>query len=291
MSKAPKLRELLERPGVIIVPGVYDCIGAKLTEKLGFSCVFTSGFGISGSTLGRPDLGFLTATETLWSVARIAESVEIPLVADLDTGYGGPLNVERTVAEVVKAGVAGVILEDQVWPKRCGHFEGKSVIPAQEHAEKIRAARETGGHDGGLVIIARTDALAPLGMEEAINRGRAYVEAGADVLFVEAPRSVDELSQIAEAFPDTPLFANMVEGGKTPLLGAQRLEELGFKIVVYPVSGLFSAVRAMESCLTHLKSRGTTEGFEQMSSFSEFEELMGMEGYVELEKKFSEGGE
>ncbi len=290
MSKALMLRELLERPGVIVVPGVYDCIGAKLTEKLGFSCVFTSGFGISGSTLGRPDLGFLTATETLWSVARIADSVEIPLVADLDTGYGGPLNVERTVAEVVKAGVAGVILEDQVWPKRCGHFEGKRVIPAEEHIEKIRAAREA-GHESALVIIARTDTLTPLGMEEALRRGRAYVEAGADVLFVEAPRSVDELSQIAEAFPHTHLFANMVEGGKTPLLGAQRLEELGFKIVIYPVSGLFAAVRAIESCLAFLKSRGTTEGFEHMSSFTQFEELMGMEGYIELEKKFSEGGE
>ncbi len=172
MTKVYKLLEILKQPGILVLPGVYDCIGAKLTEQLGFSVVFTSGFGISGSTLGRPDYGFLTATEMIWSVGRIAQAVNIPLVADIDTGYGNPLNVIRTVTDVVTMGVAGIILEDQEWPKRCGHFEGKRVIPTEEHVEKIRAAVDSRG-DSGLVIIGRTDARAPLGLSEAIRRGRA----------------------------------------------------------------------------------------------------------------------
>jgi methylisocitrate lyase len=274
------------KPGILVLPGVYDCIGARLAERIGFEVVFTSGFGISGSTLGRPDYGLLTATEMLWSVERIAKSVSIPLVADIDTGYGNPLNVIRTVTDVVRAGVAGIILEDQEWPKKCGHFEGKSVIPMEEHVEKIRAAvyaREK----SGLVIIARTDARAPLGLDEAIRRGRAYFEVGADIVFIEAPQSVDELRKISKAFPDAPLFANMVEGGKTPLLSAGELGELGFKIAVFPLSGLFAATKAMEACFRHLRDKGTTSGFTDRYVFGEFEELIGVPGYKELEGKFS----
>lgn len=286
MTQGHRLRGILKRPGILVLPGVYDCIGARLAERIGFEVIFTSGFGISGSTLGRPDYGLLTATEMLWSVERIARSVSVPLVADIDTGYGNPLNVIRTVTDAVRAGVAGIILEDQEWPKKCGHFEGKTVIPMEEHIEKIHAAvyaRE----DSGLVIIARTDARAPLGLDEAIRRGRAYFHAGADIVFIEAPQSVDELRKIASLFPDVPLFANMVEGGKTPLLSAGELEGLGFKIAVFPLSGLFAATRAMEACFRHLREKGTTSAFTNSYSFREFEELIGVPGYRELEEKFS----
>lgn len=286
MTQGHKLREILSKPGILVLPGVYDCIGAKLVEQIGFPVVFTSGFGISGSTLGRPDYGFLTATEMLWSVGRIAQSVSIPLVADIDTGYGNPLNVIRTVTDVVKMGIAGIILEDQEWPKKCGHFEGKRVISMEEHIEKIRAAVYARG-DSGLVIIGRTDARAPLGLREAIRRGRAYFEAGADVVFVEAPQSVDELKEIAKSLHDTPLFANMIEGGKTPSLSSRELEELGFKIVVFPLSGLFAATQAMEACFQYLKNHGTTAGFENALSFKEFEELIDVPEYREIEKRFA----
>ncbi len=286
MTQVHRLREILAKPGILVLPGVYDCIGAKLIEQLGFPVVFTSGFGISGSTLGRPDCGFLTATEMLWSVGRIAQSVNIPLVADIDTGYGNLLNVIRTVTDVVNMGIAGIILEDQELPKKCGYFEGKRVIPIEEHIEKIRAAVYTRG-DSGLVIIARTDSRALLGLGEAIRRGRAYFEAGADVVFIEAPQSIDELKEIARAFPDAPLFANMIEGGKTPNLSAEELEGLGFKIVVFPLSGLFAATKAMEACFRYLKEYGTTDGFEDTLSFKEFEKLIDVPKYREIEKEFA----
>jgi methylisocitrate lyase len=286
MTQGHKLRDVLSKPGILVLPGVYDCIGARLVEQLGFPVVFTSGFGISGSTLGLPDYGFLTATEMLWSVGRIAKSVNIPLVADIDTGYGNPLNVIRIVRDVIDMGVAGVILEDQEWPKKCGHFEGKRVIPMEAHVEKIRAAVYARG-DSGLVIIGRTDARAPLGLNEAICRGRAYFEAGADVVFIEAPQSIDELKEIARAFLDVPLFANMIEGGRTPNLSANELEELGFKIVVFPLSGLFAATRAMEVCFQYLKNHGTTAGFDNTLSFNEFEKLMDVSKYRDIEKRFA----
>ncbi len=286
MSKARTLRKLLEEPGIIVLPGVYDCIGAKLIEKVGFEVVFTSGFGISGATLGKPDFGLLTATEVIYSVGRMADAVSIPLVADIDTGYGNPLNVYRTVSDLRRFDVAGFILEDQLWPKKCGHFAGKRVIPKEEHVEKIRAAVEARG-ESGMVIIGRTDARAPLGLDDAIERGHAYREAGADVVFVEAPQSIEELRAVAEAFPETPLFANMIEGGKTPLLTAAELEELGYKIVVFPLSGLFAATSAMAACFEHLKTHGTTDGFDIGSvSFGEFEDLIGVPAFRERERRF-----
>ncbi len=286
MSPGQKLRQILEQPGILVLPGVYDCIGAKIVEQIGFSAVFTSGFGISGSTLGRPDYGFLTATEMLYTVRRITESVNIPLVADIDTGYGNPLNVIRTVTDIVNMGVAGIILEDQEWPKKCGHFEGKRVIPMTEHVEKIKAAVHA-RDDSGLVIIARTDARAPLGLDEAIKRGRACAEAGADVVFIEAPQSVEDLQAIATAFEDVYLFANMIEGGKTPVLSRDELAEIGFKIVVYPLSGLFSATKAMINCYRQLFEHGTTTGLTDIVSFQDFEDIIEVPKYRELEQKFS----
>lgn len=286
MRAAKDLRRLLEEPGIIVLPGVYDCIGARLIERLGFEVVFTSGFGISGSALGRPDFGLMTATEMLYSVGRIAQSVSIPLVADIDTGYGNPLNVIRTIEDVVRLGIAGVILEDQEWPKKCGHFEGKRVIAMEDHVQKIRAAVHARG-DSGLVIIARTDARAPLGFDEAIKRGKAYYEAGADVVFIEAPESGDELKAITDAFPGVPLFANMIEGGRTPLLSAGELEAMGFKIVVFPLAGLFCATQAMASCFRYLKEHGTTVGFPCEFGLKEFEEIIGVPEQRHLERLFT----
>ncbi|MBW4683023.1 MAG: oxaloacetate decarboxylase [Microcoleus vaginatus WJT46-NPBG5] len=285
MSQAQKLRQILEQPGILTLPGIYDCIGAQMVEQLGFEVVFTSGFGIAGSTLGRPDYGLLTGTEMLYSVGRIAQSISIPLVADIDTGYGNPLNVIRTVTDIVQLGVAGILLEDQEWPKKCGHMEGKRVISAEEHVEKIKAAVHARG-DSGLVIIGRTDARAPLGLEEAIRRGRAYYEAGADIIFIEAPQSIEDLKAIASAFPDVPLFANMIEGGKTPLLTAEELQQLGYKIVVFPLAGLFAATKAMANCFRHLKEHGTTAGFEDLVNFQEFEQIIGVPKYRQLEQQF-----
>ncbi len=271
--------------------GVYDCVGAKLVEQAGFDAVFTSGFGVSAAALGKPDYGFLTATEMMYAASRITAAVEIPLVADIDTGYGNPLNVYRTVTELVRHDIAGFILEDQEWPKKCGHFAGKRVIPMAEHVEKVRAAAEARG-DSGLVMIGRTDARAPCGLDEAIARGHAYYEAGADIVFIEAPQNIEDLQTIADAFEGIPLFANMIEGGRTPLLPAEKLQELGCRIVVYPLSGLFSAAAVIGACLQHLREHGTTEGFEgPILSFSEFEQVVEVAKYRAQEDQFDHTAE
>ncbi|MDF5709225.1 MAG: oxaloacetate decarboxylase [Nostoc sp. S4] len=285
MSATQKLRQLLARPEIIVIPGVYDCLGAKLAEQQGFAVVASSGFGIAASVLGLPDYGFLTATEMLYSVGRIAQSINIPLIADLDTGYGNALNVVRTIKDAVQLGVAGVLLEDQEWPKKCGHFEGKRVIEQAEHVGKIRAAVEARG-DSGLVIIARTDARAPLGLAEAIARGRAYIAAGADILFVEAPQSVEELKAIATAFPDVPLVANIVEGGKTPQISTDELQKLGFKIAFFPLTALLAVTQVMNTCFQHLKEQKTTANFPNLVNFKDFQEIVGVPKYLQMEQDF-----
>ena len=288
MSKVARLRKLIEEPGIVVLPGAHDVLSAKLMEQAGFPVVFTSGFGISASALGMPDLGLLTMTETLDRVRRIVDAVSVPVVADMDTGYGNPLNVVRTVEECVRLGVAGIILEDQLWPKKCGHMENKQVIPAEEQVEKLRAAVYARGAED-MVIIGRTDARGPLGLDEAIRRGQLYAEAGADVVFVEAPQSVDELERIAASF-DAPLFANMIEGGKTPFLSADDLERIGFKMVVYPLSGLFAATRAVQEMAAHLRGTGSTAGYGRMVSFAEFEEVIGVHRFRDIEARFAVAG-
>ena len=287
MSAGQKLRELLTRPEIIVIPGVYDCLSAKLVEKAGFDVAATSGFGIAASTLGLPDYGCLTATENLSTVGRIAGSINIPLIADCDTGYGNALNVMRTVKDAVQLGLAGIILEDQEWPKKCGHFEGKRVISMTEQAGKIRAAVKARG-DNSLVIIARTDARAPLGLEEAINRGKAYINAGADVLFVEAPQSVAELEIIAATFPDVPLVANIVEGGKTPAISPAELQNLGFKIVFFPLTALMAVTEVMSVCFRHLQQQGRTDNLSGLMSFQDFQELMNVPHFLGMEKEYQE---
>ena len=286
MRPSTVLRRMLDEPAIIVLPGAYDALTARLAERVGFSAVFTTGFGFAATVLGVPDLGLLTMSETMDRVRHIVRAVGIPLIADMDTGYGNALNVVRTVRECVSLEVAGIILEDQEWPKKCGHFEGKRVIPAEEQAAKLRAAVEARGDDD-LVIIGRTDARQPLGLEEAIRRGQLYREAGADVVFIEAPRSVDELRDVARAIPDVPLFANMIEGGKTPLLSSAELRDLGYKMVVYPLSALFSAAKAVEETFRALFEQQTTASRrEAMVSLGEFEEIIGVPDWKALEARY-----
>jgi methylisocitrate lyase len=281
-----RLRRMLEGPEIVVLPGAYDALSARLAERAGFDAMFTTGFGFSASVLGQPDFGLLTMSETMDRVRHVVRAVTVPVVADMDTGYGNPLNVRRTVQEVVNAGAAGIILEDQEWPKKCGHFEGKRVIPAEDHAAKLRAAIDARGDDD-LVIIARTDARAPLGLDEAIRRGRMYRDVGADVVFVEAPQSLDELRAVKEAIPDRPLFANMVEGGKTPLLTWQELQDLGYKMVVFPLSALLAAAKVIGDVYAELYAKKTTAGvMDRLVSFHDFEAIVGVPELRALEERY-----
>jgi methylisocitrate lyase len=284
--QSTRLRRMLDEPEIIVLPGAYDALTARLAEQAGFNACFTTGFGFAASVLGMPDFGFLTMTETMDRVRHIVRALSVPLVADMDTGYGNALNVVRTVRECVALGVAGIILEDQEWPKKCGHFEGKRVISADEQCAKLRAAADARDGDD-LVIIGRTDARQPLGLEEAIERGKRYREAGADVVFVEAPRSVEELRAVKDAIPDAPLFANMIEGGKTPLLSSAELQELGYKMVVYPLSALFSAAKAVRETFRALHDDKTTASRQDaLVSLAEFEEIIGVPSWRELERRY-----
>jgi methylisocitrate lyase len=277
---------MLEGPEIVVLPGAYDALSARLAERAGFAAMFTTGFGFSASLLGQPDFGLLTMSETMDRVRHVVAAVNVPVVADMDTGYGNPLNVQRTVREVIAAGAGGIILEDQEWPKKCGHFEGKRVIAAEDHAAKIRAAADARDGDD-LVIIARTDARAPLGLDEAIRRGKMYRDAGADVVFVEAPQSLDELRAVKAAIPDVPLFANMVEGGKTPLLTYAELQELGYKMVVFPLSALLAASKAIEAVFAELYAKKTTAAItDRLTPFHEFEEIVGVPELRAVEAKF-----
>ena len=286
MRLSTRLRQMLDEPEIIVLPGAYDALTARLAERAGFNACFTTGFGFAATVLGVPDYGLLTMSETIDRVRHVVQALSVPLVADMDTGYGNALNVVRTVRECVALGVAGIILEDQEWPKKCGHFEGKRVIAAEEQAAKLRAAVEARGDDD-LVIIGRTDARQPLGLEEAIRRGKLYREAGADIVFVEAPCSVEELREVARAIPDAPLFANMIEGGKTPLLSSAELQELGYKMVVYPLSALFSAAKAVEETYRALfDEKSTASRQEAMVSLGEFEEMIDVPAWQEIERKY-----
>ncbi|QCC50152.1 isocitrate lyase/PEP mutase family protein [Halapricum salinum] len=284
---ATELRRLLDQPEITVFPGAYDTMSAKLAEQAGFETVFTSGFSIAATQLGLPDLGLMTASENVDRIRRITESISIPLVADMDTGYGNALNVRRTIGECIDAGVAGAILEDQQWPKRCGHMDEKRVVPTDEHVRRIRAAADVREErDSDFLLIGRTDAREPHGLDEAIERGRAYERAGADVVFVEAPQSREELERIATAF-DAPTFANMIEGGKTPVLSADELDDLGFDIVVYPLTALFAMTRAVREAYEALATHGTTDAVETVT-FAQFEDVLGTESYRERQREYAE---
>ncbi len=265
--------------------GVWDALSARLAERAGFSMLFLSGYAVAGSRLGEPDVGLLTQTEMLETARAVLRSVSVPVIVDGDTGHGGPLNVQRMVRELVAVGAGGVLLEDQVWPKRCGHLLGKQVIPAEDHVQKIRAAVEARAR-APLRIVGRTDARAPLGLDEAIRRGRLYREAGADVVFVEAPESVEELRRIGAEVPG-PLMANMVEGGRTPVLELAELGELGFEWVVYPLTGLLAASRALERAFADLASSGASRPDPaRQLAFDEFTRLVGLEARLDEAARF-----
>jgi carboxyvinyl-carboxyphosphonate phosphorylmutase len=251
-----RLRRLLAEPGILVAPGAYDCLSARLIEETGFPAVYTTGAGVAVARHGVPDLGLVTQTEMAAAATAIAASVRVPVIADADTGYGSTRNVERTVSAYENAGVAGLQLEDQEFPKRCGHLDDKRVIDAGEMAEKIRAACEA-RRDPDFVIVARTDALATDGLDEAIRRSERYAAAGADVLFVEALRTREEAERVAAA-AGRPLLYNVVESGKSPLLPVADLERIGFKIAIFPATALLSAMAAIRSSLAELRTLGTT---------------------------------
>lgn len=281
-----RVHKLLESGEVVIFPGVYDAMGAKIAARLGFELLFISGYSVAATQLGMPDFGYLTQTEMVQVARRVCKSVKPPIIVDADTGYGNPLNVIRTVDELIDAGAAGMFLEDQVWPKRCGHMRGKKIIPMEEHVQKIRAAVDARkGRD--FFIVARTDARQVDGLKEAIRRCKAYKKAGADALFIEAPRSARELAQIAQEL-EPPLVANMLEGGVTPLQSRDKLKRLGFHLVVYPLTCLYANARAMTEVLTHLRKTGTTQDIQsQLHTFNHFHDLIDLDSYYALDKKYS----
>jgi carboxyvinyl-carboxyphosphonate phosphorylmutase len=284
-----RLRRLLGSGETIVAPGAFDPLAARLVEEAGFDAVYMTGFGTSAALLGRPDVGLLTMTEMAGNAARIAACVDIPVIADADTGYGNPLNVIRTVGAYEAAGVAGIHIEDQVAPKKCGHMEGKQVIAAGEMAQKVRAAVDA-RTDPDFVIIARTDARAVEGLQSAIERASRYLDAGADVLFVEAVVNEAEAAAVAEAFPGVPLLFNWAEGGKTPPLGLARLRELGYRIVIFPIGTLLAATAAMRGILQEIATAGTPAALlSELPSFGEFTEFIGLPQVREVEQRYAAG--
>lgn len=283
------LREMLEKEEALLVPGCYDALSAKILKQAGFPVIYMSGSGVTASVTGKPDVGLLTMTEMVNQARNIVNATDLPLICDADTGYGNAINLIRTVEEYERAGVAGIHIEDQVTPKRCGHFEGKAVISAEEMVKKIEAAiyaRE----DQDFLIIARTDARAVFGLEEVLRRGRLYADAGADVLFVEAPQSAGELETITCVFNDIPLLINMVEGGKTPVFSFDYLKGLGFKIVLYPTSGVRIVMKVLQEFAAYLKQKGDTKGLEdRMVSFEERNRITGLDEIEQLGEKFLRG--
>jgi len=284
---AAQLRALLDSGQTIVAPGAFDPLSARLVEEAGFPAVYMTGFGTSAALIGRPDVGLLTMTEMAGNAGRIAACVDIPVIADADTGYGNPLNVIRTVGAYEAAGVAGIHIEDQVAPKKCGHLEGKLVIPAEEMAEKVRAAVEARTQPE-FVIIARTDARAVEGLERSLERGRMYREAGADALFIEALTSEAEAEEAVRAFPGVPLLFNWAEGGKTPPVSLDRLKELGYRIVIFPLSALLAATGAMRRILQEIAQAGTpTAAMHELPTFAEFVDFIGLPQVHAAEQRYA----
>jgi len=278
MAKSKVLKGLVSAPGCIVAPGAYDAWSARLIEQAGFPLCYLTGFGASASHLGAPDIGLMSGNEMSGLTARIVASVSIPVIADADTGYGNTLNVRHTVRAYKRSGAAAMQIEDQEFPKRCGHLEGKRVIAADEMVLKIKAAKEEAADD--LLIVARTDSRATHGLKEALQRGHAYREAGADILFIEAPQDLDELSVVGKEFPDTPLLANIVEGGKTPRLSAQALGDLGFSLAIYPVTALLAATGALQNILMQLNQTGGV-AVDGLPTFTDLHEVSGLRGYLD----------
>ena len=281
-----KLRSLLREPGIIMAPGAYDCLTARIIQNAGFPAVYMTGAGTSVATLGYPDLALATMSEMVGNAADIAATVEIPVIADADTGYGGVLNIQRTIRQYERAGVAGVHIEDQEFPKRCGHLDNKRVVSIDEMVGKIRAAVDA-RTDDDFVIIIRTDALAVTGWDDTMRRCEAFTKAGADVLFVEAIRSREEAEQVV-ASVEVPLLYNFVETGKSPMFTAQELELLGFKLVIYPGSALLTVSKVVAGLMEELKSKGTTAHLvDNMVTLNQCFEIMGLTEMLATDESYS----
>lgn len=269
----------------LVIPGVYDAIGAKIAQKAGFEAMFQTGYGTSATLFGMPDYGFIGSTETIENARRICRAVSVPVIVDSDTGYGNALSVWKLVNELESAGAAGIFLEDQRWPKRCGHMSGKEVIEKEEYAEKLQAALDA-RKSKDFIIVARTDARATKGLDDAIERGRYYRKIGADVIFVEAPKSIDEMREIGRSI-NAPLVANMIEGGATPVIPSATLHKMGFRIILYPLSVLFANAFASIQILKELKKSGTTARLKKsVVNFDEFNDLVDLSKFRNLENRY-----
>jgi 2,3-dimethylmalate lyase len=285
----PTLHQQLAAGETVLAPGCYDGLGARLIEEAGFSAAYMTGFGSAAARLGQPDVGLLTMSEMVDNAHRIAQAVSIPVIADADTGYGNALNVIRTVREYESAGVAAIHIEDQAMPKKCGHLDGKVLIEAGEMVAKVAAAVEARRSEDFL-IIARTDARAVEGLDGALERAARYRDAGADVLFIEAPQSVEEIETIARTFAEVPLLFNYAEGGKTPAIAYDALRELGFNLVIFPLSILLATTAAVRSVLARIKADGTPiQALPSLPAFDEFLDLIGLPEVRELEQRFADG--
>ena len=282
-----RLAESIRAPGLTAIPGVFDMISARIADQIGFDALYMTGYGTTASHLGIPDAGLISYAEMLSRVTAIAGGTRTPLIADADTGFGGLLNLERTVRGYEAAGAAAIQIEDQEFPKKCGHTLGRKVIPAEDMAQKIRVAIDT-RDDPELLIVARTDARTVHGLDEALRRGEVYAEAGADILFIESPESEEEMERICQSF-DTPLVANIVEGGRTPVLSAPALAKLGYSAAIFPAFGFLAAGAALREAYTTLRETGSSHGGnQQLFDFSDFNRLMGFEDVWAFEAKWSQ---
>ena len=280
------LRNMLKSKKSLVIPGVYDALGAKIAQKVGFEVMFQTGYGTSATLFGMPDYGFIGATETVDNARRICRAVSVPVIVDSDTGYGNALSVWKLVKELESAGAAGIFLEDQRWPKRCGHMQGKEVISQEEYTEKLSAALDA-RESKDFIIVARTDARATEGLDAAIERGKQNKKTGANAVFVEAPRSLEEMKKIGKEI-NAPLVANMIEGGATPLSSAETLNKMGFKIILYPLSVLYANTFATMNILKELKKSGNTTKYKQkVVNFDQFNDLVELPKFRKMEKKFS----
>lgn len=289
MTPSARLRARLAENEILVLPGTPDAITARIIEESGFDAVYVTGAGFANASFGSPDVGLVTLSEVVTHVGRITDVIDIPVVVDADTGYGGVLNVHRTVRQLEHAGAAAIQLEDQITPKRCGHFEGKTVVPVEEMLQKLAAATDARADDD-LVIIARTDARQTSGFDDAVARARAYRAAGADMIFVEAPQSLDELARLPELV-DAPLIANMVEGGKTPLLDAAELQDMGYRAVLFANTALRVAAKAVGAAMRELRSGGSTKPLlPDMVTWDERQRLIRLPEMQDLEARFLADG-
>jgi len=280
-----RIHRILSQSPATVFPGVFDSLSAKIAARAGFEAIFISGYSLAATYLGEPDFGLLTQSEMVDAARRVCRSVDVPVIIDADTGYGNALNVIRTVKELVAAGASGMFLEDQVWPKRCGHMRGKKVISLEEQIEKLRAAQEARG-TADFFIVARTDARQVLGLDEAIRRANAFRKAGADAAFVEAPRSREEMIRVAKEV-EGPLVANMLEGGVTPLLTREQLGELGYQFVVCPLTGLYAAAKTLKEVYGHMKEKGDTIGIlDRLLPFEQFHKIIDLDSYYRLDDRY-----